>query len=315
MTDMSHDRIDPDDRRTGAHALRLRKIVVATVSLITSVVLSLGKLAIGLLSGSLALVADALQGLVDIVITAVTLWVVSESDRGSDPRWTAGRHKIEALAALAEAALLTVIAVCIWYLALQKLIFGTGPIAVEPWYIAVVLVAVGADAWRGLAVRRAARETGSLALAANGAHFLTDAVASLAVVAGLVFVWLGVPVADTLATLVVAALLLLTAWRVGNRAADILLERADPAQALRLLTAIEADPAVTSVETLRLAPLPLSWRVDIGVTARVDGPSALAQLRARLKAVAEAELGTVEALIAIHPAGRAASDPPGGPAP
>ena len=92
MTDLSQDQAP-----TGAAALpalRLRKIVVAAVSLVTSVVLSLGKLAIGLLSGSLALVADALQGLVDIVITAVTLWVVSESDRGSDPRWTAGRQRI-----------------------------------------------------------------------------------------------------------------------------------------------------------------------------------------------------------------------------
>ena len=310
MTDLSQDAPARAAEPPAPAALRLRKMVVAAVSLVTSVVLSLGKLAIGLLSGSLALVADALQGLVDIVITAVTLWVVSESDRGSDPRWPAGRHKLEALAALAEAVLLTIIAICIWYLALQKLVFGTGAISVEPWFIGAVLLAVGADWWRGVVIRRAARETGSLALAANGAHFLTDAVASLAVVAGLVLAYRGWPLADTLATLVVAALLLVTAARVGWRACDMLLERSDPAASLRLLEAVEATPGVVSVEVLRLAPMPLGWRVDIGATARLQGLEALAALERRLQALVRAELGQAEVLVALRPALPGAESPP-----
>lgn len=284
-----------------AGTLRLRKIAIAVMSLVTSVVLSIGKLVIGLLSGSLALVADALQGLVDIVITAVTVWVVAESDRGSDPRWTGGRHRIEALAALGEAALLTIIAVCIWYLALDKLVFGPGEITVEPWYIAAVLLAVAADWWRGLILRRTARETGSLALAANAAHFRTDALASLAVLAGLILAWLGMPVADVLATFAVAALLMLTAYRVGMRACDMLLERADPERATRLLAAVEADVSVAAVNTLRIAPMPLSWRIDLGVQARVDSLAELTRLEARLRTLVLVEMGPAEVLVAITP--------------
>lgn len=301
MTDLPHESLHRS--LPSGPALRLRKMVVATISLLTSTVLSLGKLVVGLLSGSLALVADALQGLVDILITAITLWVVSESDKGSDPRWPAGRHKIEALAALAEAALLTVIAICIWYLALQKLILGSTEIAVEPWYIGAVLLAAGADWWRGIAIRRAARETGSMALAANAAHFLTDSVATLAVTAGLIGAWMGVPLADTLATLAVAALLLLTAWRVGWRACDMLLERAEPDRALRLLEAIEAEPAICSVDTLRVSPLPLHWRVDIGARACIGDVAALDLLQRRLRALAETEFGPCEVLVALSPAG------------
>ena len=66
--------------------------------------LTLGKLIIGVISGSLALIADALQGLVDILVTMVALVVVTISARGPDPAWTCGREKLEAQAALIEAA-------------------------------------------------------------------------------------------------------------------------------------------------------------------------------------------------------------------
>ena len=108
------------------------KQMIAIGSLITTIVLTLGKLIVRLLSGSLALVADALQGLIDIIVTGVTLVVVSLSDRGSDPAWTCGREKLEAFAALAEAVLLGVIAIFIWHLAALKLFHGTPPIEIEP---------------------------------------------------------------------------------------------------------------------------------------------------------------------------------------
>ncbi len=285
----------------GAAGLRLRKIGVAVGSLLTTIVLTFGKLLIGLLSGSLALVADALQGLVDIVITGVTLIVVSVSDRGADARWTAGRQKTEAMAAMAECALLTVIGVCIWYLALQKLIFGTAEVRVEPWYIVAIAGAVLADWWRGVVIRRAARATGSLALEANAAHFTTDALASAAVLLGLACAALGFAAADTLATLVVAGLLFVTAWRVGSRGCDILMERVDPAAAERVLAALEADPAVLEVTTLRICPLPVSHRVDAAVRATVADLAALAALQDRLSARVQRVIPADEVLVAVRP--------------
>ena len=111
------------------------KLMIAIGSLLTTIVLTVGKLVVGLLSGSLALVADALQGLIDIIVTGVTVIVVSLSDRGSDPAWTCGREKLEAFAALAEAVLLGVIAVFIWHLAALKLVHGTAPMQLEAWYL------------------------------------------------------------------------------------------------------------------------------------------------------------------------------------
>jgi cation diffusion facilitator family transporter len=281
--------------------LKLRKLAVAAGSLATTIVLTFVKLLIGILSGSLALIADALQGLADIIITALTLIVVAVSDRGADPRWTAGRQKTEAMAALAEAALLTVFGICIWYLGLQKMIFGTAEVHVEPWYLVAVAGAVLADWWRGLVIRRAARDTGSLALEANAAHFLTDALASAAVLAGLVCAALGFGAADTLATLVVAALLLLTAWRVGLRGANILLERGDPDLAERALAALEADRGVIAVTTLRIGPLPSGHRVDVAVRAAPADLAALADLQDRLARRLGREIANADILVAVVP--------------
>lgn len=300
MTDLSNLHA-PENAAAGQRAVAVRKVTVALISLVTTIVLTAGKLVIGVISGSLALIADGLQGLVDIVVTGVTVLVVAVSGRSADPAWTCGRDKIEALAALIEAALLSIIAVCIWYLALMKLFFGVAEVTVEPWYLGAVLVAVLADYWRHVMIRRAARETGSMALEANAAHFLTDSLASAAVLLGLLAVHFGFPVADTLATLVVAGFLSFTAWRVGARAVDMLLDRTDPALSLRVLEAVQAHPQVRDVPVLRLRRLPQHHAVDCRVRAEVGGLAGLAALETALTRDIRAAIGPAEVLISIDP--------------
>lgn len=300
MTDLSNQH-PPASAATGQRAVTLRKVTVALISLATTIVLTAGKLVIGVISGSLALIADGLQGLVDIVVTGVTLLVVAVSGRSADPAWTCGRDKTEALAALIEATLLAIIAICIWYLALMKLMFGVAEVTVEPWYLGAVLVAVLADYWRHVMIRRAARETGSMALEANAAHFLTDSLASAAVLLGLLAVHFGYPVADTLATLVVAGFLSFTAWRVGARAVDMLLDRTDPALSLRVLDALQAHPQVRDVPVLRLRRLPQHHAVDCRVRAEVSRVPGLAALEAALARDIRAAIGPAEVLVSIDP--------------
>lgn len=299
MTDLSdsarHEGIPP----AGA-GVPLRKLAVAAGSLVVTVVLTLGKLVVGLLSGSLALIADALQGLMDVIVTMVTLMVVAVSGRGADPAWTCGRARIEALAALIEAALLAVIAACIWYLAAQKLVHGVHDVTVEPWYLAVVLVAVAVDWARAQFLVRVARETGSLAFEANAAHFRTDALSSLFVLGGLLAAHQGWPVADTLATFVVAGFLSWTAWRLGRRGADMLLDRVDPEDSLAVLDAISAQQGVLDVPVLRLHRQPERYRVEARIMVQVDDLTALYRLRRHLHATVQQALPGAETVLALE---------------
>ncbi len=164
-----------------------------------------------------------------------------------------------------------------------------------------VAVAVLVDYGRHLFIARAARETGRMALAANSAHFLTDSPASLAVMIGLIAAHAGFPVADTLATLVVAGFLTLTAARVGQRAVAMLLDRVDPAQSLQVLEALQADPRVRAVTVLRLRRLPHEMQVDAGLDANTATTDEAEALRAALgDALRGALCVPVRPLIAIR---------------
>ncbi len=228
------------------------KLLVAIVSFLTTIVLTAVKLGLGMATGSLALMADGLQGLMDVIITMCTVLFILGAAQPATAAWTNGREKLEALAALIEAAVLAVIAVCIWYLAAQKLIIGHHVAEIEPWHLAVVLVAIVADGLRAHYVGWVARNTHSLALEANAAHFRTDSLGSLIVLIGLFMAHKGWPIADTLATLGLAAFLSWTSWRIGKRAAILLLDIADPSNSMAALEVLEAHPQTIAVPILRL---------------------------------------------------------------
>lgn len=277
------------------------KLMVAIGSLITTIVLTIGKLLVGILSGSLALVADALQGLIDIIVTGVTVAVVSLSGRGSDPGWTCGREKLEAFAALAEAVLLGIIAVFIWHLAALKLFEGTAPMQLEAWYLGAVALAAMADFIRHLIVKRAARATGSMALEANAAHFLTDSLGTVLVTLGFVGAWYGMPVADTIAAIGVAGLLSYTSYTVGRRALGMLLDRVDPQLSLAVLEVIESFPEVSDVTKLRIRGLPDHHTVDVTIEARLHDLQDIIRLESDLRDRIEHVIGKTDLCAALRP--------------
>lgn len=257
------------------------KTWMASVSVAVTLLLTVGKLVFGLLTGSLALLADGLQGLIDVIVTLATLMFILAAARAACPAWTLGRTRLEAMAALVEAALLAIIAVCIWYLALQKFIFDHHMAEVEVWHIVGIGAAVLIDGVRANLLHRVAKRTGSLALEANAEHFRADSLGSLFVLVGMGLAHLGWPMGDSLATLALAGLLGLTAWRVGCRAGRLLLDVADPAESLAALAALQDHPQVQDVPVLRMHRRPKGY--DVVAEVRVAPQADLVELRHTLE--------------------------------
>lgn len=277
------------------------KVAVATFSLVTTLLLTFGKLLIGLMTGSLALIADGTQGLIDVIVTAVTIVFIISAARQACPTWTVGRQKLEVLAALIESALLAVVALCIWYLAAQKLLLGRSEVDVENWQLVLVAIAIVLDYLRAMIIGRIARQTGSIALEANALHFRTDSIGSIVVLAGLLLCQAGWAGADTLATLGLAGFLSWTAIRIGWRATALLLDVSDPRDSLAVLAALQGNGAVCEVPVLRLYR-----RVDghdivaeVAVNREVDDHESL---RATLESLVIDALPGARALIALRPA-------------
>ena len=226
----------------------------ALLSIVASACLSIAKLVAGLLSGSLALLSEALHGGLDTCATILTYFAVRTANKPADASHPYGHGKFEAVAALAETGLLAVLAVGVVFEAVRRLWDHTRTVEATWLTYGVLIISIAVDfvRWRGL--RRIARETGSLALAADALHFSSDLIASCLVLLGLIATHFGFAQGDSVAAIGVALFIAIAGYRLGRSTVDTLVDAAPKGLAARVRALVEGVPGVASIETVRLRP-------------------------------------------------------------
>ena len=198
----------------------------ALVSVIAAAGLIAAKLTVGLSTGSLGLISDAAHSGSDLVAALLTFFVLGVAIRPADRSHPWGHGKAEHLAALAEAAVLIGASIFISVEAIRRLSASEHPEVDATWYAFALLGGVMlVDASRASISYRAAKTYSSPALAASALHFASDFVGSGAVLVGLLAVRAGAPGGDSVAALLVAALVLLAATRLVRQNVDALMDR------------------------------------------------------------------------------------------
>ncbi|MBM3608899.1 MAG: cation-efflux pump [Alphaproteobacteria bacterium] len=241
-----------DASRDTAHE---RKKAAALASIFASAALTIGKLVAGLLSGSLALISEALHGILDTGATIMTYFAVRISGKPADEEHRYGHGKVEAVAALAETGLLAVLAAGVLYEAFHRLISGEAPSIHATWLTyGVLIVSIIVDFVRWRALSKIAQETRSDALAADALHFSSDLIASALVLAGLIAVQYGFKHGDTLAAIGVSLFIAIAAYRLGKRTINTLIDAAPAGMTEQMSAALDDVPGVIKVESLRLRP-------------------------------------------------------------
>jgi cation diffusion facilitator family transporter len=217
---------------------------VAASSVLAAILLTGTKLAVGLFTGSLGILSEALHSALDLLAAAMTWFAVHVSGRPADRDHLYGHHKVDNLSALFETILL--LATCAWivYEAVERLFFKTVAIEVNIWSFAVIALAIVVDFTRSRALMRVARKTRSAALEADALHFSSDIWSSLMVLCGLVLTMLGYPQADSVGAIGVSIVIVVIALRLGKRAIDALVDRSPEDHAAR---AVEAARSVAGV--------------------------------------------------------------------
>jgi len=276
---------------------------VALGSIAASAGLTAAKAAVGLLTGSLAILSEAGHSLLDLSATMLTYFAVRISGKPADAEHQYGHGKVESVTALAETALLFLLSLVVIWEAVQRLI-GAQAQAVEATAAAFVIIAcsVVIDFFRARTLKRVAGETLSEALAADALHFGADMWSSIAVLIGLTGVALGYAWADAAAALVVAVFICAAGYRLGRRTIDTLTDTA-PAGVRECVTRIAQQvPGVVSVERVRARPAGAVLFVDLGVgvsrTLPLDRVSAIKQ---RLTGEVRAEIPNAEITITTEP--------------
>ncbi len=266
----------------------------AMLSVMATLLLTAAKAVAAVLSGSLALLTDALQGLIDIGSTLFTWFAIRAADKPADDEHHYGHGKVEALAALVETAILFTLAGAILWEAVSRLWTGSlEHVVVTPLVIGVILCSMIVDAMRWWSLHKVAQQTGSEALAAEATHFSSDFVGSALVLAGLIGAWTGYERADTVAAFAIAAYMAYCAFKLGRRTIDTLLDTAPAGLSERLRAVAAGVPGVVAVDWLKVRPAGGQIHGEIGIRVSRTLPleRVMAIKNALIEAVREAEPG------------------------
>lgn len=225
---------------------------VALGSVLAAVFITCFKLIIGLLTGSLGILSEALHSALDMVAAIITFFSVRVSDKPADNEHNYGHGKVENLSALIETLLLLITCVWIIYEAIHRLTSGKTDIEVSVWSYIVVISSIIIDFTRSRALYRVAKKHNSQALEADALHFSTDIWSSTVVLFGLIaYQFLDWHIADSLAALCVAVIVLYVSFQLGKKAVDVLLDKS-PKDTKEIVRGIlKSYPEIKSYHSLK----------------------------------------------------------------
>lgn len=246
----------------------LDKVQVAWVSLLVTFVLLIGKLVVGLATGSLVILSLAAESGVDMASVLITLLAVRISAVPPDEDHPYGHGKFESLSALAEALMLLGVTVWIAIHAVQHLMGTPRAVEVNFWSFAILVVSVALDTWRARTLRNAAKQHHSNALEASSLHFLTDSLSAFVAIGALVAIrYLGWTVADDIGALILAGFVSFLSIQMIVRAANGLTDRITSIESTaRIRSIVEENPGVEEVLRLRLRQAGAVLFVEASVT-------------------------------------------------
>ena len=203
-------------------------------------------------SGSVSILASLADSSLDLIASLATFFAVRWAAAPPDADHRFGHGKGEAMAALVQAGLVFASAVFIGWEAIQRL-FDPRPVSSGWTGVTVIAVSMALTGWLIWRQSRAIRASGSLAVAADRAHYASDLAANVVVLIGVASgAFLAAPGLDAAAGLVVAVWLFWGATGVLKSAADELLDKAtSDTDRTAITTAVLSDPRISGVHRLR----------------------------------------------------------------
>jgi cation diffusion facilitator family transporter len=277
----------------------------AALSIASNAILIALKLAAGAITGSIAIITEAIHSLVDLVASVVAFVSVRKADVPADEEHPYGHEKVENLAANVEGILILVGAAVIVYEATHRLVAGS---SVES--LGVGIAVMGFSVVANLVVSgflyRQAREHDSAALEGDAAHLRTDALTSAGVLVGLGLVEVtGAAAFDSITALLVAAAIVVAGIRIIRRSSGVLVDEVLPEEERdRIEAAIAAarTPEVAGYHKLRARRAGSRRHIDFHVQYRTGTSLERAhELAHQLRDRIEAEIPQAEVLIHVEP--------------
>lgn len=292
----------------------------ALASVGSGLLLTLLKLTVGVATGSLAILAEAAHSALDLLAAGITLLVVQIADLPPDDNHPYGHARAEHLGALAEAVLLVATAALVLREAFLRVFVRAEMPETSVWAFVVIIASLLIDWRRSRALKRAAEEFKSQALAADAAHFTNDMLSTAVVLVALTLIAVTEPLGllpewllarvDAIAAAVVALIALWVSWGMSVHAVRALMDDVPADLSRRLARQVAALPDVipesVQMRTRFVGQQPYV-EVSLG-TPRGGSLEQAHQLTEAVEAAVREELAGANVLVHVVPA-RTAAEP------
>jgi cation diffusion facilitator family transporter len=203
------------------------KVSIARLSIISNTLLILMKLAVGLISGSVSILSEAIHSSMDLIAAIIAFFSVRVSDNPPDSRHPYGHGKIENISGVIESLLIFIAAVWIIYEAVKKLLGAKIELDSIALGSIIMFISAAVNVFVSRRLYKVARATNSVALEADALHLRTDVYTSLGVAIGLgLIIVTGINWFDPVIAILVALFIVKEAYSLMVKAFTPLLDTA-----------------------------------------------------------------------------------------
>jgi cation diffusion facilitator family transporter len=222
------------------------------VSSSVATILLLVKLVIGIASGSVSVLASAIDSLLDMLVSIFNFFAIKKAEEHPDEEYQYGKAKIQAIAAVIEGTVISMSGLYIIYVALEKLNKGTVTTLLTPSILAMVFSIIITYLLVQFLLK-VAQETDNLVIKADALHYQTDLWSNAAVLVALGLVYLtGIDAIDAIFGLGIGIYIIYSAYEIIIEGVEILLDRAlEGNMVADIGEIISQHPEVTSYHWLR----------------------------------------------------------------
>jgi cation diffusion facilitator family transporter len=265
-------------------------------------VLFAGKIVIGLLFNSIAIVSDSLNSFTDIIASTIVLVSIRSSRKAPDPEHPFGHHRAQPLAGLIIAVFTGIVGFQVIVQAVQRLFSGEQiQRGLLPILLVVAVMAV--KLWMHLYVRVVAVRAKSTALKASAADHRNDVLVSAAVLIGVVAANLGVPVVEPIVAVAIGLWIIRAGFAIGRDNIKYLMGEAPPKDMVdKILAAARAIPGVLALNDVFAhwvgTTVEIEVHINVDSTLHVDEAHAIGK---KVQGVIEGMEEVSRAFIHIDP--------------
>ena len=188
--------------------------------------LTIMKLVIGIASGSVAVLASAIDSVLDMFVSIFNYFAISNSEKPADKTFNYGRGKVEALASVIEGTIITISGLFLFYQAIKKAINGETSQYVDISII-VMILSLFITIFLVMYLNKIAKQTNSMVIKADALHYKTDVYTNVAVLVSLVLVnFTGYELIDVIVGSAISLYIIYSAYELIHDGVLVLLDRA-----------------------------------------------------------------------------------------